>query len=323
MGRLALLLLVPLLGDVITTKANQKLTGRIVKEDDESVTVRTYKDGDVTVARADIKSIVPGKTKFDDYEAKVAKDEPQDAAGHFKIGTWCKQQGLIGLAEEHLRKALELDPKMDKARVALGLQKFGDSWVSAADAKAYAVATGLDLPVAVEGDLPEARLRGMAELFASFADDFWFMTEGNFYLKSVTVKDKSQDANCRVFVGAGDEEKQFIEGGGVSNPGVRMKVAGKCSVYTFLHEAGHVFWSLPDEYKSMGGGCPACVMVGGQMEGFGPGKWKFCDGANHTGQDKTDCWTKIQQKHKTAKHPNPGVPKDPPKPTVTVTNQGR
>ena len=196
----------------------------------------------------------------------------------------------------------------------------------AADLKRkFAHAVGLELKLCVESDLTKERLTEMADLFASFSDDFWFATEGNFYVKSVVATDQSKAGNVRVF--ASEVDKQFTRGGGITHnpgsPGAYMEVAGKCSVFTFVHEGGHLFFSLPDEYKNRGnGGCPDCVMVGGNMEGFGPGKWKFCVAENHKEKGEP-CWDRIRKKYPNVKFPNPDFPAEPPfKTEVTVNNGG-
>jgi hypothetical protein len=195
-----------------------------------------------------------------------------------------------------------------------------------AEKKIAKSAVGIDVKLAVAEDIPEARLKEMAELFAGFSDDLYVCTEGNFYIKSVVATDRSTEGNVRV--SRGNVEKKFIAGGGVTykmgSPGAYMDVAGNCSVYTFVHEGGHLFFSLPDEYKdkSGGGGCPDCVMVGGNMEGFGPGKWKFCHAANHKAKGNS-CWDRVRAKFPNVKYPNPKFSEfEPPKTDVKVINSG-
>jgi hypothetical protein len=129
-------------------------------------------------------------------------------------------------------------------------------------------------------------------------------------------------------VSKGNVEKKFIAGGGVTHnmgsPNAYMDVAGQCSVFTFVHEGGHLFFLLPDEYKAKdgSGGCPECVMVGGNMEGFGPGKWKFCVAANHKAKGQA-CWDRIRTKYPGVKFPHPTFQdEEPPKTEVKVNNQG-
>lgn len=190
----------------------------------------------------------------------------------------------------------------------------------------FAHAVGLEIRLGVDADLTKERLTEMAELFASFSDDIWFATEGNFYIKSVVATDQSKTGNVRVF--ASEVDKNFTRGGGITHnpgsPGAYMEVAGKCSVFTFVHEAGHLFFALPDEYKTgQKGGCPECIMVGGNMEGFGPGKWKFCTSSNHTDKGEP-CWDRIRRKYPNVKFPHPGFPNEPPfKTDVIVNNTGK
>lgn len=187
----------------------------------------------------------------------------------------------------------------------------------------FSHAVGLELKLGVEADLSKERLTEMAHHFAGFSDDLWFATEGNFYIQSIAATDKSKAGNVRVF--ATEVEKEFTRGGGMvhgrGTPGAYMEVAGRCSVFTFVHEGGHLFFHLPDEYlnKQGGGGCPECVMVGGNMKGFGPGKWKFCTKQTHTDKGEA-CWDRIRKLYPNVKFPHPGFPPEPPFTTDVVVN---
>lgn len=318
----------PLFGDIILTRSGERYEGRIVEESDSFVAIETYADGTVRIPRADIKRWIKRKSKFDDYERKVRQRPPKDARDHLRLARWCRSRGLKNLAEMHYRKALELDPDLKEARRGLeGLsgKAHRGKREEGKPERRRSTAVGLEVKLAVEEDISRERLQEMADHFASFSDDIWVCTEGNFYIKSVVATDRSTQGNVRV--GRGDVEKRFIRGGGMTVPGSHMQVAGRCSVFTFVHEGGHLFFGLPDEYKSRGGGCPACVMIGGNMEGFGPGKWKLCDASNHTGKGP-DCWTRLRRKYPHAKHPNPEYEKDggkgpPEKTRVVVNNTGR
>jgi hypothetical protein len=51
--------------DEIVTSDGRKLVGRIDREDEERLTVLTYKDGPVEVRLSDVKARKAGKTLFD------------------------------------------------------------------------------------------------------------------------------------------------------------------------------------------------------------------------------------------------------------------
>ncbi|HLG42526.1 MAG TPA: hypothetical protein VI643_04105 [Planctomycetota bacterium] len=316
----------PLFADVVVTTKGKRFEGRITQETETGLTIQVYTGESVTISKPDIKSVKKGPSRFDEYDEKTVKEKPQTADDHVKLGKWCKSKGLEGLAKLHFERALGLDAENEEAKRGLGMRKVGEKWLSAEEAekleaakRAAENAYAIEIKLAVFDDISKERLQQMADLFAGFSDDLWFATEGNAYIKSIVATDKSRDGT--VWVMSGDVEKEFIEGGGRTKGG-HMEVAGKCSVYTFVHEGGHLFFGLPDEYKSMGGGCPSCLMVGGNMEGFGPGKWKFCTEATHTGPGGP-CWPKIKARFPKFTFPNPNAPKEPPFETkVSISNQG-
>lgn len=269
----------------------------------------------------------------EEYAEKIAKTPPQDAKAHLDLGKWCKARGLKDEAATHFTKALEMDPTLEEAKKEMGWKKEGEHWISPEELKKREAskdllkdAIPLEVTLACEVDVTKERLTEMADLFAGFSDDIWFATEANFYIKSVNATDGGLQGNVRVR--AAYVEENFAKGGGmtfgrIGTSASYMEVAGKCSVFTFVHEGGHMWLGLPDEYKNKGGGCPPCLMVGGNMEGFGPGKWKFCDASNHKLGGES-CWSKIKAKFPNVKYPNPAHPCDlPVQPVVTVNNTGK
>ncbi len=64
------------------------------------------------------------------YNAMMALP-PNDAAGHWKLGLWCEQNGLKPEAYLHYGKVIELDPRRDAAWLKLGFKKVGGHWRTA------------------------------------------------------------------------------------------------------------------------------------------------------------------------------------------------
>jgi len=267
-----------------------------------------------------------------EYEDRIAQSPPSTATEHLELARWCDEEGLKTQARTHYEEALKLNGSLEEAREALGWKKVNGAWESPEAGeerekrkRAAASAHGIEVELACAADLTEDRLKEMADLFAGFNDDIWVCTRGNFYLKSISAADRSKEGNVRV--GAEDIDKNFIKGGGITynkdSPNAYMQVAGKCSVFTFIHEGGHLFFGLPDEYLNRPPGCPECVMVGGNMQGFGPGKWKFCDPRNHEARGE-DCWTRIKKKFPKARYPNPDYDAECPFDCVVrINNTGR
>ena len=117
-----------LLGDVVHTTDGRKIKGRIVREDDEVVVVRT-RYGDITVNRDDIDRIERGELPEDIYRKKAKELANDDAEGHYRLGLWCKENGLRKEAEEEFKKAVKADPDHEGARKELGYTKVDGRWV--------------------------------------------------------------------------------------------------------------------------------------------------------------------------------------------------
>lgn len=117
-----------LLGDVVHTTDGRRIKGKIIRKDDESVVIRT-RYGDLTISRDDIERIEKSKLPEEVYAEKAKELSDDDAEGHYRLGLWCKENGLGKEAEEEFKKALEADPDHKGARSELGYSKVGGKWV--------------------------------------------------------------------------------------------------------------------------------------------------------------------------------------------------
>lgn len=327
----ALLAALPLLGDVIYTTDRRKYEGRVVRETEEAVTIRTYADGEITIPRSKIKKWVKRRSRFDDYEDRLKRSKPETADDHVRLGYWCARKGLKQLAEEHFRRALDLDPDHEGARRGLGMRKIDGRWVSPEEARrieaerrakeeALRNALGFEITLGVAEDVTEERLREMVDHFVAFNRILWRATEGNVYIKSIEATDCSTSGNVVIPEGYADKDL-LPEGGRVR--GNRIELAGRCYAGTFLHELGHLLFHLPHEMKNDGGLCKNCVMAGFDMEPAENDNWRYCDDENHTGPGAS-CLSRIKARYPKFKIPNPEAPEEPPvKPKVSIRNRGR
>lgn len=55
---------------------------------------------------------------------------PSKAAAQWKLGIWCEEHGLKGLATLHFEAVIQLDPKRDAAWRKLGFKKSGGRWTT-------------------------------------------------------------------------------------------------------------------------------------------------------------------------------------------------
>ena len=113
---LALLLSLSLAhGDVVRLRGGRTLVGKIIKQDAESVTIRTGASV-MTVPRAKIESIEKGEAPSEAYTRRAAKLADDDVKGHLELAQYCAQHRLNPQAVAELRHVLSLDPAQATAR---------------------------------------------------------------------------------------------------------------------------------------------------------------------------------------------------------------
>jgi hypothetical protein len=119
--------------DVVVFRDGRKLEGKIIKETEESLTLRV-KYGEVVVPKRDVSSIERGPTSLEVYKKKTTEAD-NTAKARFELGQWCRQKGLDEEARKEYRKALEIDPTYAPAGRALGYEKVKGKWLSPDDAR--------------------------------------------------------------------------------------------------------------------------------------------------------------------------------------------
>ena len=71
----------------------------------------------------------PGrKALLQEYLQRRAQT-PETADGHWKLASWCEQNGLTHQANAHLHRVVKLDPSRDVAWKHLGFKKSGGRWI--------------------------------------------------------------------------------------------------------------------------------------------------------------------------------------------------
>jgi hypothetical protein len=160
---------------------------------------------------------------------------------------------------------------------------------------------GLDVTVAIRPDAPPEFYEPLQRRFQQGSERLFELTEGQMYIRAMLIRDKEQTAQIVITRLDG----QFLEDGKPVAGQVQfsgrtgiMLLPGEFHPYTFVHEAGHLWLGLPDEYGDKPG-CD-CVMSAGRSM-----KPKFCDGGGaHTGEGDS-CWDRILRRYSNWKHPNP------------------
>jgi hypothetical protein len=114
--------------DEVLLNDGGKLVGKAKRVGDEVVV--TTPTGESRVKADTVKSITPGRTVWDDYDDKLKAVDAKDAAALVALGDWCKEQGLLGQARTHWKKAIEIDADQKDARQRLGFVRYEDRWLT-------------------------------------------------------------------------------------------------------------------------------------------------------------------------------------------------
>jgi hypothetical protein len=116
------------LADEVLLVNGGRLTGKARREGDE--VVLTTPHGESRLKAADVKSITPGRTVWDDYAEKLKALDAKDAAAEVALGDWCREHGLGAESRKHWKAALALDPDQKDARSRLGFIRYDERWLT-------------------------------------------------------------------------------------------------------------------------------------------------------------------------------------------------
>lgn len=126
----ALLLLPTLaLADEVFLKGAGSISGRIVEQTGENVTVDVGA-GQISVPMANVEKITKGKTALDEYDARAARLGPEDVDGWKSLGNWAAAQGLSSQARAAYEKVVAVAPNDLEARDALGYVRVEGKWMT-------------------------------------------------------------------------------------------------------------------------------------------------------------------------------------------------
>lgn|GEM_PF-6432397 len=114
--------------DVLLLRVGKVVTGKIEKEDDETVLINT-KHGKMTYRKDEIDSIIYYEDFRKQYEQRFKKAEG-DADALYNLGLWCKKQYQEREARECFEAAIKINPNHTGARGELGYRNLGGNWVT-------------------------------------------------------------------------------------------------------------------------------------------------------------------------------------------------
>jgi len=115
--------------DVIHLKDGRTIEGKILEENRKSVKIETQFGSVRTIDQDRILRIERKKTAREEYEDRKRRTDDEDAEALYRLGAWCRENGLVVESLEAFRKVIQLDPDHPEARRALGYVRRGDRWI--------------------------------------------------------------------------------------------------------------------------------------------------------------------------------------------------
>ena len=239
--------------DEVVLSNGKKYEGRILEQNNWLVSLQTYRDGVMTWQRMDIRKANKKKSKFDNYDEKAKKCDKK-AVDHLKLAKWCLGEGLPEQAELEWEKVIEIDKDNEEARKNLGYTKNDGKW----ELKLKDGLIELNIKAVYEKDASQEFLEDFARRVEEASKTIWYATEGQMYVKEITVSDKTEPADKGEIVIMNLKRKSFgddpmvparTDVGGFR----RMEVGGKVHTYVLAHELFHLKLHLLDEYDHMTG----------------------------------------------------------------------
>lgn len=119
----------PLLADVVHLRGGGRLTGEIVEQTADSVTV-DIGAGKMTVQMSTVVSIDKSTSPLQEYRARAATTADSDVEGWRELGRWAMKEGLGAQAREAFSRVHTALPNDPEANRALGLVLYEGRWVS-------------------------------------------------------------------------------------------------------------------------------------------------------------------------------------------------
>ena len=125
---LCLLFAAPVLADTVVLKDGGRVVGKVtVTKFDVVVDIRPGMR--VSFPKDQVKQIIFEDTPREVFRQKLAKLDPKDAAGHYSLGMWAKENGLKEEAKLCFEKAIGIEPDHTAARKELGHVRHEGKWL--------------------------------------------------------------------------------------------------------------------------------------------------------------------------------------------------
>jgi hypothetical protein len=115
--------------DVITLRGGGELRGLVVERRADAVVLEVG-PGRVTLPMSRVLRISSGGNELSEYRARAAAVPAGDADAWAALGEWARERGLYTPAGEAFARALAIDPRHERANLALGHVRLAGRWVT-------------------------------------------------------------------------------------------------------------------------------------------------------------------------------------------------
>jgi hypothetical protein len=123
----------PLFADVVHLKGGGRITGEIVEQTAESVTVNIG-GGNLSVGAGSVVRIEKSSSPVQEFRARAASIPPGDAEAWRELGDWAASGGQATLASQAYTQVVAIVPDDPEANRALGRIQYNGAWVTEEEA---------------------------------------------------------------------------------------------------------------------------------------------------------------------------------------------
>jgi len=120
---------VPVLADDVYLRGGGQITGQIIEQTDDSVTV-DIGGGTISAKMSTVVNIEMSTSPLQEYRARAAKIPGGDAEAWRELARWAKGQALSSQAREAYREVVAILPDDQEANNALGMVQLNGKWVT-------------------------------------------------------------------------------------------------------------------------------------------------------------------------------------------------
>ncbi len=126
---IAVIAAVPVLADDIYLRGGGQITGQIVEQTEDSVTV-DIGGGTISAKMSSVVKIDKNNSPLQEYRERAAKIPAGDAEGWRELARWAAGYSLSSQAREAYRKVVAILPDDEEANKALGMVQVNGTWIT-------------------------------------------------------------------------------------------------------------------------------------------------------------------------------------------------